>query len=88
MQSSDDAFESDDLFRAGGIMMKRSGNSWDLGRLNVAAGQGLQQGSNKTTQTDLDKKTSSGASEQSWLGGFVKSDGTQVRLFVRPASRM
>jgi hypothetical protein len=69
-------------------MMKRSGNGWDLERLSVDVSQGVKSGSIKTTQTDPDKMSLSGASEQSWLGGFVKSDGMQVRLFIRPGSRI
>jgi hypothetical protein len=68
--------------------MMRNGNSWDMGRLSVDVDQGVRPGSIKPAQTEGDKKPLSVASEQSWLGGFVKSDGTQVRLFIRPASRM
>ena len=68
-------------------MVTRSGNSWNLERLSVDAGQGVRPGSIKPTQTDLDKRPLSRASEQSWLGGFVKSDGTKVHLFIRQSMR-
>jgi len=68
-------------------MVKRSENSWDLECLSVDVGQGVRPRSITPTKTDLEKSLP-GASAQLWLGGFVKSDGTQVRLFVRPASRI
>src|SRR5688572_10728079 len=73
-------------FEQRGIRVKRSENGWDLERLNV--GQGVGPRSTMHINTVPEKKSLPGASAQSWRGGFVKSDGTQVRLFVPSNSKI
>jgi hypothetical protein len=75
-------------FGTGGVMGKRNGNSLDLERLSVDIGHGLGPRSITPVKTELYTKSSSDANAHSWLRGFVKSDGTWVRLFVRPDSRI
>ena len=82
------AFESDGFIsNKGGIMLKRSGNSCDLERLRVDIDQGVRPRSITPTKTNSERKSLPGGSAHSWLGGFVKFDGNQVPLFVRPGSR-
>lgn len=69
-------------------MWKRNGNSLDLERMSVDMGHDLGPRTITPIKMDLHTKSASDASAHSWLRGFVKADGTRVRLFVRPASRI
>lgn len=64
--------------------MFRNGSNWphDLPRDE----QPLQHQS-IPIKSDLDKQSLTVNSQPAWLGGFVKSDGTKIGLFVREASK-
>jgi hypothetical protein len=68
-------------------MGKRSGNSRDLERTSIDMDEDFGPTFIAQAKTDSDKTSVSDARMDSWSGGFVKSDGTRVRLFIRPALR-
>ncbi|HEX8087783.1 MAG TPA: hypothetical protein VF762_02950 [Blastocatellia bacterium] len=64
-------------------MANKNGRSWKMERASVnVKGQSRAQ-SNKYSHNDTDKKPAPGTRQKVWVGGYTKSDGTQVEGYYR-----
>ena len=62
---------------------KSSGRSWKLERASVDQPSKERPRSNKYSKSDSDERPAAGDRERAWVGGYTRSDGTQVRGHYR-----
>ena len=68
-------------------MNKQSGRAWKMERASVDERGKERSRSNKYSASDSDEKPAAGERERAWVGGYTRSDGTQVQGHYRSISR-
>jgi len=63
-------------------MANKSGRAWKLERASVN-GKGSRPRSNKYSASDADRKPAPGSREKIWVGGYTRSDGSEVQGYYR-----
>jgi hypothetical protein len=64
-------------------MANKSGRSWKMERASVNSKEASRPRSNKFSDNDSSKKPAPGSRQRVWVGGYTKSDGTQVEGYYR-----
>jgi hypothetical protein len=64
-------------------MAAKSGRAWKLERASVDERGKKRPRSNKYVESDGDERPAAGARDRAWVGGYTRSDGTQVRGHYR-----
>lgn len=64
-------------------MATKNGRAWKMERASVNTKGESRPRSNKYSGNDGDKKPASGTRQKVWVGGYTKSDGTQVEGYYR-----
>ncbi len=66
----------------------KSGRAWKMERASVNARGRKRSKSNKyLKESDQDKRPASGERERVWVGGYTRSDGTEVEGYYRATPR-
>ncbi len=63
-------------------MPNKSGRAWKLERASVDQ-KGGRPRSNKYSGSDNDSRPAAGSRSRVWVGGYTRSDGTQVHGYYR-----
>lgn len=64
-------------------MASKSGRAWKMERASVSSKGESRARSNKYSHNDSGKKPAPGTRQRVWVGGYTKSDGTQVEGYYR-----
>jgi hypothetical protein len=64
-------------------MATKSGRSWKLERASVSEAEKSRPRSNKFSDSDSHPKPAAGTRSKVWVGGYKKSDGTEVHGHYR-----
>jgi hypothetical protein len=64
-------------------MPNKKGRSWKMERASVNQKGESRPRSNKYSDSDNSRKPGPGSRERVWVGGYVKSDGTEVNGYYR-----
>jgi hypothetical protein len=64
-------------------MPQKGGRSWKLERASVDQKGRERPRSNKYSDSDSSRKPTAGERDRAWVGGYTKSDGTEVRGYYR-----
>jgi hypothetical protein len=68
-------------------MATKKGRSWKLERASVDTRGKSRPRSNKYSGSDTSKKPAAGTRQRTWVGGYVKADGTHVSGYYRSTAR-
>lgn len=64
-------------------MANKSGRSWKLERASVSVKGSSRPRSNKYAESDSSREPAPGTRKKIWVGGYKKSDGSEVRGYYR-----
>ncbi|HXG92172.1 MAG TPA: hypothetical protein VNN73_07345 [Blastocatellia bacterium] len=64
-------------------MANRQGRAWKMERASVSRKGDSRPRSNKYSESDSSRKPAPGSRERVWVGGYTRSDGTQVEGYYR-----
>jgi hypothetical protein len=64
-------------------MATKKTKGWKMERASVNSKGASRPRSNKYSDNDSDKQPASGTRHRVWVGGYTKSDGTQVEGYYR-----